>query len=252
MHIDNVDLEHFPTNEVAQRLLTYVTRGWYDKSYVGKWIYEVIGLELETASRRISEAQKQAFPETAAWGMFFHELMYGIPIDRTKDIDDRRKAVVNRRDRTSRSSITPYRLENIIQTVFGLSASVSEQVEKYIFNVDLLIGADYPIYSVDILLGYIRKIKPSHLSMQARYVIEAAICSERERVLFPVLDIGMQHTWMEGYSVPLIEVKCEITEKLPVGMTGNVMIYKNLNQWNGEYKWDGTIKFDTEVTTEEL
>lgn len=101
MHIDNIDLEHFPTNEVAQRLLTYVTRGWYDKSYVGKWIYEVIGLELETASMRISEAQKQAFPETAAWGMHFHELMYGIPIDRTKDIDDRRKAVVNRRDRTA-------------------------------------------------------------------------------------------------------------------------------------------------------
>lgn len=252
MHIDNIDLEHFPTNEVAQRLLTYVTRGWYDKSYVGKWIYEVIGLELETASRRISEAQKQAFPETAAWGMFFHELMYGIPIDRTKDIDDRRKAVVNRRDRTARSSITPYRLENIIQTVFGLSASVSEQVEKYIFNVDLLIGADYPIYSVDILLGYIRKIKPSHLSMQARYVIEAAICSERERTLFPALDIGMQHVWTERFSVPSVEVKCEITEKLPVGMTGNVMIYKNLNQWNGEYKWDGTIKFDTEVTTEEL
>lgn len=61
MHIDNVDLEHFPTNEVAQRLLTYVTRGWYDKSYVGKWIYEVIGLELETASRRISEARSRHF-----------------------------------------------------------------------------------------------------------------------------------------------------------------------------------------------
>ena len=40
MHIDNVDLEHFPANEVAQRLLTYVTRGWYDKSNVGKWIFE--------------------------------------------------------------------------------------------------------------------------------------------------------------------------------------------------------------------
>ena len=82
--------------------------------------------------------------------------------------------------------------------------------------------------------------------------IEAAICSERERVLFPALDIGMQHVWTERFSVPSVEVKCEITEKLPVGMTGNVMIYKNLNQWNGEYKWDGTIKFDTEVTTEEL
>lgn len=71
MHIDNIDLEHFPTNEVAQRLLTYVTRGWYDKSYVGKWIYEVIGLELETASRRISEAQKQAFPEISCMGNVF-------------------------------------------------------------------------------------------------------------------------------------------------------------------------------------
>ena len=29
-------------------------------------------------------------------------------------------------------------------------------------------------------------------------------------------------------------------------------IRKGSVQWNGEYKWDGTIKFDTEVTTEEL
>ena len=78
MHIDNVDLEHFPANEVAQRLLTYVTRGWYDKSYVGKWIFEVMGLELDTAIKRIEEAQSQSFPETAAWGMYFHELTYGI------------------------------------------------------------------------------------------------------------------------------------------------------------------------------
>lgn len=252
MHIDNIDLEHFPTNEVAQRLLTYVTRGWYDKSYVGKWIYQVMGLELDTAIKRIEETQNQAFPETAAWGIYFHELMYGIPIDRTKDIDDRRKEVINRRDRTARSSITPYRLESIIQTVFGLSASVSEQIEKYMFNVDLLIGADYPIYSADALLAYIRKIKPSHLAMTAQYVIEAAICKEKERTLFPSVEIGMQHIWPERYSIPIVEVRCEITEKISTCTTGNVMIYKNLNQWNGEYKWDGTIQFDTEVTTEDL
>lgn len=252
MHIDNVDLEYFPTNEVAQRLLTYVTRGWYDKSYVGKWIYEVIGLELETASRRIDEAQKQAFPETAAWGMYLHEFMYGIPIDRTKDIDDRRKEVINRRDRTARSSITPYRLEAIIQAIFGLSANVSEQIEKYMFNVDLLIGADYPIYSADALLAYIRKIKPSHLAMTAQYVIEAAICKEKEKALLSFVEIGMQHMWPEKYSVPVIEIRCEITEELPACTMGNVMIYKNLNQWNGKYKWDGTIQFDTEVITEDL
>lgn len=252
MHIDNIDLEHFPTNEVAQRLLTYVTRGWYDKSYVGKWIYEVIGLELDTAIKRIEELQSQAFPETAAWGIYFHELMYGIPIDRSKDIDERRKEAINRRDRTARSSVTPGRLESLIQTIFGLSADVSEQIEKYTFNIDLLIGADYPIYSADNLLAYIRKIKPSHLAMTAQYVIETAICAETEQAIFPAVDIGMQHLWPEHYELPVVDIKCEITEKVPVGKTGSVMIYKNLNQWNGEYKWDGTIQFDTEVTTEEL
>lgn len=252
MHIDNVDLEHFPANEVAQRLLTYVTRGWYDKSYVGKWIFEVMGLELDTAIKRIEEAQSQAFPETAAWGMYFHELMYGIPIDRTKNIDDRRKAVVNRRDRTARSSITPYRLESVIQTAFGLSASVSEQVEKYMFNVDLLISADCSIHSTATLLEYIRKIKPSHLSMIVQYVVEKAICIERESTMFPKIEIGIQHVWPEEYSIPVVEVRCEIYEKLPACTIGNVMIYKNLNQWNGAYKWNGTIQFDTETTTEEL
>ena len=252
MHIDNVDLEHFPANEVAQRLLTYVTRGWYDKSYVGKWIFEVMGLELDTAIKRIEEAQSQAFPETAAWGMYFHELTYGIPIDRTKDIDDRRKVVVNRRDRTARSSITPYRLENIIQTVFGLSASVSEQVEQYIFNIDLTIKADYAIHSVDALLEYIRKIKPSHLAMKARYVIEAVICEQRNQALFPLVEIGMPYILPEEFSLPLVEVKCGISENLSANMEGNIMVYKNLHQWNGEYDFDGEIQFDTEISKEEL
>ena len=229
-----------------------MTRGWYDKSYVGKWIFEVMGLELDTAIKRIEEAQSQAFPETAAWGMYFHELTYGIPIDRTKDIDDRRKAVVNRRDRTARSSITPYRLENIIQTVFGLSASVSEQVEQYIFNIDLTIKADYAIHSVDALLEYIRKIKPSHLAMKARYVIEAVICEQRNQALFPLVEIGMPYILPEEFSLPLVEVKCGISENLSANMEGNIMVYKNLHQWNGEYDFDGEIQFDTEISKEEL
>ena len=42
MHIDNVDLEHFPANEVAQRLLTYVTRGWISRTsengFLRSWV----------------------------------------------------------------------------------------------------------------------------------------------------------------------------------------------------------------------
>ena len=41
------DLEEFPTSESAKRQLSYVTKGFYDTSYIGKWIYQVMGLEYE-------------------------------------------------------------------------------------------------------------------------------------------------------------------------------------------------------------
>ena len=41
------DIEHFPTSESAKRMLSFVTKGFYDKSYVGKWLYQVMGLELD-------------------------------------------------------------------------------------------------------------------------------------------------------------------------------------------------------------
>ena len=66
--------------------------------------------------------------------MYFHEIMYGLPIEKGKDIDERRKAVLNRKDRTHRTSVTPYRIEDLIFQVFGLEASVSEQISKYTFS----------------------------------------------------------------------------------------------------------------------
>ncbi len=90
------------------------------------------------------------------------------------------KAVVNRRDRTARwSSITPYRLENIITTVSGFRERYRSRREVCVWYRPVDRSRLSGIYSVDVLLEYIRKIKPSHLSMQARYVIEAAICSGR-------------------------------------------------------------------------
>ena len=47
---EKFDLEQFPTSESAKRMLSYVTPGFYDNSYVGKWLYQVMGLEYDDAS----------------------------------------------------------------------------------------------------------------------------------------------------------------------------------------------------------
>ena len=41
MYLDNVDLEHFPISESAKKMLSYVTKGWYDDSYV--WEMDIPG-----------------------------------------------------------------------------------------------------------------------------------------------------------------------------------------------------------------
>ena len=185
MNIDNIDLEHFPTNEVAQRLLTYVTRGWYDKSYVGKWIYQVMGLELDTAIKKIEETQNQVFPQSATWGLYFHEMMYGIPINKKEAIEDRRRRITKYRDNTIKSPLNPYRIESIILSTYGLKASVVEHCDKYTIVIDLLIDLKYLMsieYITDVI-GYIKSIKPSHLSLLFKTIIEQILCCNKENAI---------------------------------------------------------------------
>ena len=70
------DLEEFPTSESAKRQLSYVTKGFYDTSYIGKWIYQVMGLEYDEAKRIVEELPLQFFPETATWGLKYHEISF--------------------------------------------------------------------------------------------------------------------------------------------------------------------------------
>ena len=64
----SMDLEKFPSSESAKRMLRSVdSGGFYDNSYVGKWIFQIMGLEMDEAKQIIEELPYQAFPETATW-----------------------------------------------------------------------------------------------------------------------------------------------------------------------------------------
>ena len=62
----NFDLEKFPENRVSQRMISRVSP-IYERSYVAKWLYEVMGQEVDDAEIRFSELREQANPETATW-----------------------------------------------------------------------------------------------------------------------------------------------------------------------------------------
>lgn len=88
-----MDLEHFPRSESAKRMLSYVTKGWYDRSYIGKWLYEVMGIELDDSRRLIEELPDQLFVETATWGLAYHEIKWGLPVREALPYEERRRLI---------------------------------------------------------------------------------------------------------------------------------------------------------------
>lgn len=125
MRAKKIDLENFPTSQSAQNMLATVTPGFYDQSYVGKWLYQVMGLEFDEAERLIAEELPlQFFPETATWGLMYHELKWGLPVRDYLSYDERRKLIYEKRDQ--RAPMTPYRIETTLANVTGFWANIAD------------------------------------------------------------------------------------------------------------------------------
>ena len=65
-----MDLEGFPTSPYGADMLECIdSGGFYKDSYVGKWLFQVMGLEYDDALSIVGELPRQMFPETATWGL---------------------------------------------------------------------------------------------------------------------------------------------------------------------------------------
>lgn len=102
-----MNIENFPTSQSAKRMMGYITGNeFYGKSYVGKWIFQAMGKEMDDAHLRIEEELPyQAFPETATWGLRYHEEKYGLPVRENLSYKERRKLILEKRN--TRAPINP-------------------------------------------------------------------------------------------------------------------------------------------------
>lgn len=154
-----IDLEKFPTSPAAKRMMKTVSPV-YDKSYVGKWIFQVMGMEVDEAWTFFEELRLQAFPETATWGIVYWEQRYHIPPDDNMTTEERRQRVIVKRGK--RSPMNPTRIEQFIRDVTGRQSEITERNEEYAFSVSILPGESEVNYHE--LIRTIRSVKPSHLS----------------------------------------------------------------------------------------
>lgn len=181
-----MDLERFPKSDSAKRMLTYVTKGWYDNSYVGKWLYEVMGIELDQAQEIIDELPYQVFVETATWGLAYHEIKWGLPVRESLPYEERRRLIYRKRD--ERAPMTPYRMEVILKNITGREAHVDDMSGPVnTFTVTLDPGES----AVDVAgaIRRLKEVKQSHTTFTVRILaftqIEIGGKIDRYKVLYP-------------------------------------------------------------------
>lgn len=165
-----MNLENFPTSPAAKRMLKTVSP-IYDKSYVAKWIFQVMGLEIDEAWKFIEELRLQAFPETATWGITYWEQRYNIPPDESLSIEERRQRVIIKRGK--RSPMNPARIERIVRDVTGREAIVTEENGTYTFHISVLPGESTVDYQE--LIDTIKSVKPSHLAFKVLFETDVSM-----------------------------------------------------------------------------
>ena len=210
-----MNIENFPTSEAAKRMMGYLTgNGFYDRSYVGKWIFQVMGIEMDEARRIIEdELPYQAFPETATWGLRYHEEKFGLPIRENLSPEERRKLILDRRD--TKAPITPWRLEKIVNSVLGCDVKVvdiHEPDNKITHpNTFVVYLEGEGEFSLQKGIDKINDAKQSHTSYELH--VRMAVFVLVENILFNRMTVRLPITWW--------------------GAT-----------WDGEYPFDGSIYFN--------
>lgn len=84
-----------------------------------------MGLEMDEAKQIIEELPYQAFPETATWGLRYHEQKYGLPVREGLSYEERRRLIYSKRD--ERAPMNPYHMEVILENISGRKAHVDDE-----------------------------------------------------------------------------------------------------------------------------
>lgn len=152
---------NIPTTETGKRMLASVSP-IYSKAYTAKWLFEVMGMEMEEARKYIEELRLQAHPKTATWGLFYWEMRYHIPTDESLPLEERRKKVLSKH--WEFAPMNPARLEEYIREATGREAVVTEYNSEYRMEIAVTGYVSAPEY--DKINELVRKAKPSHLAVK--------------------------------------------------------------------------------------
>lgn len=148
-------MDRILTSESARRMIDYVSP-IYGKSYVGLWLFNIIGLEVDELKKICDELYDQVHVNTATWSLPMWEKEYGITSKEEQTIEQRRERILQMQ---KKSAMNPSKLEKLIESITGVDTDVIENTNKNTFLVRLKGQID----NLDYVKEQINLVKPAHI-----------------------------------------------------------------------------------------
>lgn len=186
------------TSERAQKIIDYVSP-IYGNSYVGLWLYQIIGAALDEVYNLAVDLRHETTPSTTERLIDYWEDSLGIPRNYSLTLEQRRARLIAWRDR---GPCNPHRLAAAVSAALnGVEVDIQENIAKntFLVNVRAVVYDWTPIYET------VDRKKPAHLI----YVIRVAIQVVAETNTY--VAVGATHC--EKFS---IEVPCPVQELTPI------------------------------------
>lgn len=152
-------MRHILKNATAQRIIDFVSP-IYGDSYVGLWLYEVIGFAIGEIAEIAEQLRYETNPNTTELLMSYWEEHYGLHPDSNMTMEQRRARLLDKI--RYRAPANPKRLAAAMETVLGVPVDITERVAKNTFQVDIL-GAVADFKKLLHALDVLEKRKPAHL-----------------------------------------------------------------------------------------
>lgn len=156
----------------AEAFLRMVTKGFYDSSYTGLWIYEVIGREWDDMRAWSEGLKNEINPQTCTWSVGIWEWVYGVGTDESLSLEIRRQRILAKIIGTK--PINPEVIRRGVAALAGIprqNVQVTDFTGPYQFAVSMRPTRGMVPYGK--VAAYLYKIKPAHLHTGIHVYVEA-------------------------------------------------------------------------------
>ncbi len=155
------DVSDIVKSPEALRMLEFVTKNFYSRSYTAQWLFEVIGREYDEMAAWSRHLAREIFPQTCTWSIGLWEWVYGLTPGESFSLDFRRRRVIEKI--IGDAPVNPETIRRGVENLTGFEVIVTENTAPYSFIVDIFSEGKPWDYAG--ICRHLQNTKPAHLAL---------------------------------------------------------------------------------------